>query len=90
MSVNAWCLPELPGEFLDERQLVYLPLEELLEGYRRYLVVERGVMQQTVARYEPDARLFLSWQQERDGVGVEAVDVGRVQEELRRQGVRLG
>lgn len=53
------------------------PLEELLEGYRRYLVFERGVTQETVARYEPDARLFLS-QQLRDGLGVERLSAADV------------
>lgn len=61
------------------------PLEELLEGYRRYLVVERGVMQQTVARYEPDARLFLSQQQERDGLGVERLSAADVSGFLARE-----
>ena len=39
------------------------PLAELIEGYRRYLVFERGLAEQTVARYQCDASLFLSQRQ---------------------------
>ncbi|MCA1697369.1 MAG: site-specific integrase [Actinobacteria bacterium] len=43
------------------------PLEELLEDYRRYLSVERGLCDHTVLdAYEPAARLFLAG---RDGAG---------------------
>jgi len=35
------------------------PLEELLVGYRSYLVRERGLAQSTIAEYERVARLFL-------------------------------
>jgi integrase/recombinase XerD len=34
------------------------PLEELLEGYRSYLVLERGLAGSTIAEYERVARLF--------------------------------
>jgi hypothetical protein len=34
------------------------PVEELLVGYRRYLLEERGVKASTVARYEHEARVF--------------------------------
>lgn len=36
------------------------PIEELLGGYRRYLVSERGLAAVTVAGYESEARLFLT------------------------------
>ncbi|MCA1699633.1 MAG: site-specific integrase [Actinobacteria bacterium] len=35
------------------------PLEQLLVGYRGYLVLERGLAQSTIAEYERVARLFL-------------------------------
>ncbi len=36
------------------------PVEELLAGYRCYLLRERGLAEKTFARYEPDVSLFLS------------------------------
>jgi integrase/recombinase XerD len=36
------------------------PIEVVLDGFRRYLVHERGVVPHTVERYEAVARLFLS------------------------------
>lgn len=41
------------------------PVERVLAGYRRYLLVERGLSEATVDGYESAARLFLS---ERDGL----------------------
>jgi len=45
------------------------PLEELLAGYRSYLLCERGVREQTVVRYEPDVRLFLAGRDGPSGLG---------------------
>jgi site-specific recombinase XerD len=36
------------------------PVEEVLEGYRRWLLCERGARERTFVRFAPDARLFLS------------------------------
>jgi integrase/recombinase XerD len=55
------------------------PLEELLEGYRRYLFEERGLTGHTVfGRYEPTARLFLSGRLGRDGLGLERLSAADV------------
>ena len=55
------------------------PLEELLEDYRRYLSVERGLSAHTVLdTYGPAARVFLAGRDSPDGLGLErlrAVDV---------------
>lgn len=53
-------------------------VEEVLDGYRRWMLYERGARQRTVVRYEPDARLFLSWRLGTDGLdlkGLTAADV---------------
>lgn len=64
-----WVSPRswgLPLEYLREVGAVPLPvlargpLEDLLDGYRRYLMAERGASPRTFVRYEPDARLFLA------------------------------
>ena len=48
------------------------PLERLLAGYCRYLLVERGLMAGSVfGRYEPAARLFLTGRVGPDGSGLE-------------------
>lgn len=48
------------------------PLEELLEDYRRYLSVERGLCAHTVVdAYGPAARLFLAGRDGPDGLGLE-------------------
>jgi site-specific recombinase XerD len=55
------------------------PVEEVLDGYRRYMLSERGVKERTVAGYEPDARVFLSQREGLEGLGLErltAADVG--------------
>jgi integrase/recombinase XerD len=36
------------------------PVGDLLDGYRRYLLCERGLAEKTLDRYEPDVELFLS------------------------------
>jgi integrase/recombinase XerD len=48
------------------------PLEGLLEDYRRYLSIERGLSDHTVLdAYEPVARLFLAGWEGPDGLGLE-------------------
>lgn len=48
------------------------PLEDLLDDYRRYLSVERGLCDHTVFdAYEPAARLFLAGREGPDGLGLE-------------------
>jgi len=57
------------------------PVEEVLAGYRRYLLEERGVKASTVARYEHEARVFLSPLEGVEGLGLErltAADVSGV------------
>jgi integrase/recombinase XerD len=49
------------------------PVEEVLDGYRRWMLHERGVRERTVVRYEPDARLFLSARLDPDGCGVSEI-----------------
>jgi integrase/recombinase XerD len=62
-SPHAW---GLPLAFLQEFGVVPVPtpahgpLEDLLEGYRRHLLGERGACERTFRRYAPDARLFLT------------------------------
>jgi integrase/recombinase XerD len=55
------------------------PLEELLEGYRRYLFDERGLTRHTVfSRYEPTARLFLAGRVGPDGLALERLSAADV------------
>jgi integrase/recombinase XerD len=57
------------------------PVEEVLVGYRRYLVQERGVTALTVSRYEREARVFLASLEGEGGLGLErltAADVSGV------------
>jgi integrase/recombinase XerD len=58
-------------------------VEEMLAGYRAYLLVERGVSEATVAGYEPDARLFLSLRA--DGLGLEGLRAAEVSGFLARE-----
>lgn len=51
------------------------PIEELLEGYRRHLVQERGLAVSTVARYVSTARWFLTSLRSQDVAGLSAADV---------------
>lgn len=62
------------------------PLERLLEGYRRYLLVERGLTEHTVlVRYGPDARLFLEGALGPGGSGVERLTAADVSLFLARE-----
>ena len=70
-----------PLAFLRERGVVATaaagaldgPVEEVLDGYRRWLLYEPGVRPRTVVRFEPDARLFLSGR-----LGPEGLDLQRL------------
>lgn len=62
------------------------PLEELLEDYRRYLLVERGLSDHTVLdAYEPAARLFLAGWEGPDGLGLERLCAADVSSFLARE-----
>lgn len=61
------------------------PVGRVLEGYRRWLLSERGVKARTVARYEPDARLFLSERVGLDGLGLEGLTAADVSGFLARE-----
>ena len=55
------------------------PLEQLLEDYRRYLSVERGLTDHTVLdAYEPVAWLFLAGREGSDGLGLERLSAADV------------
>jgi site-specific recombinase XerD len=43
------------------------PVDRLVEGYRRYLTVERGLARTTIAGYECIARVFLEDRERRRG-----------------------
>ena len=54
-------------------------VERVLEGYRSYLLLERGVSETTAAVYEPRARRFLSQRGGLEDLGLDrltAADVG--------------
>jgi len=62
------------------------PLEELLEDYRRFLFVERGLSEHTVLDcYEPAARLFLSGRQGPGGLGLDRLCAAEVSSFLARE-----
>jgi hypothetical protein len=61
------------------------PVEEVLVGYRRYLLDERGVKASTVARYEHEARVFLSQREGLEGLGLELLTAGDVSGFLARE-----
>jgi integrase/recombinase XerD len=62
------------------------PLEELLEDYRRYLFVERGLSAHTVLdAYGPAARLFLAKRDAPDGLGLEGLRAADVTSFLARE-----
>jgi integrase/recombinase XerD len=60
-------------------------VEEVLAGYRGYLVGERGVSLATVVVYEPAARVLLSGWLGRDGLGLERLAAGDVSEFFARE-----
>lgn len=53
-------------------------LDELLEGYRRYLVTERGLVAGTVRYYLPEARLFVSGWVGADGSRLDRLSAAEV------------
>ena len=62
------------------------PLDELLEDYRRYLSIERGLSDHTVLdAYEPAARLFLAGWEGPDGLGLERLGAADVSSFLARE-----
>ncbi len=62
------------------------PLEALLEDYRRYLFVERGLSPHTVLdAYGPAARLFLAKRDGPDGLGLEGLGAADVTSFLARE-----
>jgi len=66
--------------------LAQSPLEELLEDYRRYLSVERGLCDHTVLdAYGPAARLFLAGREGPDGLGLERLCAADVTSFLARE-----
>ena len=66
--------------------LVQGPLEELLAGYRRYLLVERRLSDHTVCdAYGPAARLFVAGREGPDGLGLERLSAGEVSRFLARE-----
>ena len=54
------------------------PAEEVLVGYRRYLLEERGVKAVTVARYEHEARVFLAQLEGVEGLGLDRLTAADV------------
>lgn len=89
-----WVSPRsvaLPLEYLREVGVVPSPvpvlaegpLEELLAGYRGYLVLERGLARSTVAEYERVARLFLG--QRPGGLALEGLTAADVSGFLARE-----
>lgn len=61
------------------------PVEQVLAGYRRYLLVERGAKEVTAARYEHDARPFLSQLERPEGLGLERLTAADVTGFLARE-----
>lgn len=96
-GVVMWAAPHsalLPLEFLRELGVapapvpVYAqgPVEELLEDYRRYLSVERGLADHTVLdAYVPAARLFLAGRDGPDGLGLDRLGAAQVSSFLARE-----
>jgi integrase/recombinase XerD len=71
---------------LPEPVVVQGPLEELLEDYRRYLRVERALLDHTVLdAYEPAARLFLAGWDGPAGLGLERLSAADVSMFLARE-----
>ncbi len=77
----------LPLEYLRELGVVSAPaamvvegpLEELLAGYRRFLLAERRLSEHTVRdAYVPAARLFLAGREDADGFGLERLSAADV------------
>ncbi len=92
-----WVAPQsvtLPLGYLHELGVVPMPapavaqgaLEELLEDYRRYLLIERRLSEHTVVdAYVPAARLFLVGREGPDGLGLERLCAADVSSFLARE-----
>ncbi len=65
-------------------------VERVLAGYRRYLVVERGLSEATVVCYEPRARLFLSSREGLEELGLDALTAADVTGFLGRECPLMG
>ena len=61
------------------------PVEEVLDGYRRWMLDERGVRPRTLVCYEPDARLFLSARLGPDGLDLDRLTAADVSAFLARE-----
>jgi site-specific recombinase XerD len=70
---------------LPEPVVVEGPLEALLDGYRRYLLIERRLAEKTVVNYVPVARLFLAGWEGLDGLGLERLSAADVSMFLARE-----
>jgi hypothetical protein len=53
-------------------------VDRVLAGYRRYLLLERGLSETTAACYEPRARLFLSQCEELTGLALDRLTAADV------------
>ncbi|MGO9973124.1 MAG: tyrosine-type recombinase/integrase [Solirubrobacteraceae bacterium] len=91
-----WVAPQsvtLPLGYLRELGVAPMPapavaqgsLEELLEDYRRYLLIERRLSEKTVVNYVPAARLFLAGRESPDGLGLEWLSAADVSSFLARE-----
>jgi integrase/recombinase XerD len=92
-----WVSPQsvmMPLEYLRELGVAPAPapvvaqglLEELLQDYRRYLSIERGLSDHTVLdAYGPAARLFLAGWESPDGLGLERLSAADVSSFLARE-----
>jgi integrase/recombinase XerD len=92
-----WVSPRsvmMPLEYLRELGVAPAPapvvaqglLEELLQDYRRYLSIERGLSDHTVLdAYGPAARLFLAGWESPDGLGLERLSAADVSSFLARE-----
>jgi integrase/recombinase XerD len=60
-------------------------VDGVLAGYRRYLLLERGVSETTAACYEPRARLFLSQREGLEGLGLDRLTAADVSDFLARE-----
>jgi integrase/recombinase XerD len=66
------------------------PLEELVERYRRYLVMERGLVAGTVRYYLADARIFLAGWVDASGSRLREVSASQVTAFVMQQSARRG
>ncbi len=60
-------------------------VDRVLAGYRRYLLLERGVSETTAACYVPRARLFLSQREGLEGLGLDRLTAADVSGFLARE-----